>query len=365
MKRLLAFILLFLTISVGKGYGETFWVGTVSDGGSVSASNVMGFDWSQSGSGVAPGGLQLAPDQVFLFRYQSQLVGLTDPIGNKVDFPGLNSAFEYTIVAQFSERVTSITPNPNNPNIVTAFFTTLDDGKFYIYAGAANAVVATGTGFDDGTLVAEGTINPDQISMFTNFGDGTGQGSFTLTGKVTYVNPVYLNPATITGIRVEGTTNLPPIDSLTTAFFVGGSAVNLPAYTVGPTDLVLKVDASSKFITAPPPPGPCRVTAGGVKDGLTVPCVLKANGLPDPKTCAETHSKPGLGRPAQLAEWQLDPSHVERAKAEFSSIPTASSSSVAAMGCCVLPGHSETPDRLCRYRQVQQPEGVCPGAPQR
>jgi len=288
MKRLLTFVLLLLTISVGKGYGETFWVGTVSDGGSVSASNVMGLDWSQSGSGVAPGGLQLAPDQIFLFRYQSQLAGLTGPTGDKVEFTGLNSAFEYTVVAQFSERVTSITPNPDNPNIVTAFFTTLDDGKFYIYAGAANAVVATGTGFDDGTLVAEGTINPDQISMFTNFGNGNGQGSFTLTGKVAYVNPVYLNPATITGIRVEGTTNLPPIDSLTTAFFVGGSDVNLPAYTVGPTDLVLKVDASSKFITAPPPPGPCRVTAGGVKDGLTVPCVLKANGLPDPKTCAET-----------------------------------------------------------------------------
>ena len=32
---------------------------------------------------------------------------------------------------------------------------------------------------------------------------------------------------------------------------------------------------------------PCRVTAGGVKDGITVPCKLKLNGMPDPKTCAE------------------------------------------------------------------------------
>jgi hypothetical protein len=31
----------------------------------------------------------------------------------------------------------------------------------------------------------------------------------------------------------------------------------------------------------------CRVTAGGNKDGLTIPCELKPNGAPDPATCAD------------------------------------------------------------------------------
>lgn len=33
-------------------------------------------------------------------------------------------------------------------------------------------------------------------------------------------------------------------------------------------------------------PGECRVTAGGNKDGVAGPCVLKSNGMPDTKTCA-------------------------------------------------------------------------------
>ena len=34
-------------------------------------------------------------------------------------------------------------------------------------------------------------------------------------------------------------------------------------------------------------PEQCRVTAGGNKDGFTIPCELKSNGTPDPTTCAD------------------------------------------------------------------------------
>lgn len=294
MKRLLALVLLVLTISVGKGYGEDFWVGSVYDGTSSYANGIMTFDWASSGSGVAVGagpfGKPLAVGQTFPFRYQSYLMILNDTGGQPVAFPGLNTSFEYTVVAEIPEVVIGVVPFSATTN--QAIFRTLPGGVFSIYAQTPrNADVPTGTGFDDGTLVASGTIAADQISTFTADTSPPptgpkGLGSFTFTGTVDYVNPAYLIPATISGFRVEGTINYPSNESSTTAFFAGANG--LPTYPVAANDLVLKVDASSKFIMAPPPPGDCRVTAGGVKDGLTVPCVLNAKGVPDSKTCAAT-----------------------------------------------------------------------------
>ena len=294
MKRILSMLVLFLGLSVGTGYADDFWVGSVLDGTGGSVTNVLNFDWAASGSGVVegvgPAGSPLTPGQQLTFRYQSYLFGLTDPNGSVILSSGLNSSFEYTIVAKIPEEVVTVFPYP--PYYI-ATFKTLPGGEFYIYNDTIlplNENVASGFGFDDGTLVAKGTINPDQLSTFTqDSSNGTGLGSTTLYGQVTYVNPAFLVPTNINGIRIEGTINYPPIDSETTGFFAGRiNEGNLAAYAVTTNDLILKVDASSKFILAPPPPGDCRVTAGGVKDGLTVPCTLKSNGLPDPKTCAAT-----------------------------------------------------------------------------
>ena len=287
-------MLSFLAVSIGTGHAETFWTGTVFDGTGGSISNVLNFDWSSSGSGAAQGvgptGSPLTPGQSFTFRYESYLFAITDPNGQTIPSPDLNSKFEFTVVAQFPEEVVSVTPA--SPTISTATFKTLPGGVFYIYNDThPNSNVPNGSGFDDGTLVAKGTIDPGQFSTFTSISSNgiTGIGSTILYGKVTYVNPAFLIPTNITGIRFEGTLNYPPLDSATGAFFAGRTGEgNLdPPYTVASNDLMLKVDGSSKFIQAPPPQGDCRVTAGGVKDGITVPCALKANGMPDPKTCAE------------------------------------------------------------------------------
>lgn len=288
MKRLLAFILLFLTICVGKGYGETFWVGTVNTGGGA-ASNVLNFDWVSTGSGVATGvgpfGTPPAIGKQFDFLYQAYLIDLTDTGGQSVVPPGNNSTYEFTFVAKFPEIVAAFDPITN-----TVAFQTVAGGTFYIYADASpNANVTTGSGFDDGILVARGTIDPDQFSTFTALSTASGTGAYIVTGKVDWVDPAYFIPSAIAGIRIEGTINYPPLDSFTDTYFAGRAGEgNLTTYTVQGNDLRFKVDASSKFVTAPPPPGPCRVTAGGVKDGLTSPCTLTASGLPDPKTCAKS-----------------------------------------------------------------------------
>lgn len=280
-----------MAVSIGTGHAETFWTGTVFDGTGGSIEKVLNLDWSSPGSGVAqgvgPAGTPLVQGQKFTFRYQSYLFAFTEPNGQTISSPDLNSKFEFTVVAQFPEEVVSAVSS-SSFNIAT--FRTLSGGIFYIYNDTQpNADVNSGSGFDDGTLVAKGTIDADQYSTFTsNSSNATGIGSTIIYGKVTYVNPAFLLPTNITGIRLEGTINYPPLDSATGAFFTGRNGEgNLDPYTVASNDLMLKVDGSTKFIQAPPPQGDCRVTAGGVKDGITVPCAIKANGLPDPKTCAD------------------------------------------------------------------------------
>lgn len=256
MKRLLT-IAMFLLLLSGSAFGQTFWIGGVwNDSTNSFVPNVMNFDWSSSGSGNVQGAWPVASisttGQNTVLRYQSYLFALQDKDGNPITFPNLNTALEYTVVAQVPQTITRI---DLAAGIYQLLLQTLDGGVFYVYHDSPrNASVATGFGFDDGDLVASGTIGTGQISsiLFTPHPTyGTqGIGSTILTGEVTYVNPTYIDPATaIVGIRIEGTLNYPPLDSTTSAYFDGTAGEgNLPKYTVATNDMPLKLDASSKFI---------------------------------------------------------------------------------------------------------------------
>lgn len=282
-------------------HAQQFWVGSVFDdsqGGFVG--NIQNFDWASSGSGLVKGVVDPSTGQVILkpgdnfdFLYQSYLFALMDPAGQSVSFPGLNTKFEYTVVARLPETVFSVTPVNGTTNIT--LFKTLPGGQFFIYHdGTPNADVPTGLGFDDGELVAQGTIDADQFSSFTSTSStGQGIGSAILMGSVTYANPKFLDPAiTISKFRFEGTINYPPLDSTTTSFFASRVGEgNLDTYPVASTDLLLKVDGSNKFIETEVPPTACRVTAGGVEKRGSVSTTLACQtdpvtGLPDPTTCA-------------------------------------------------------------------------------
>lgn len=253
MKRLTLFALFFFIISSYTAYAaDAFWTGSVfNDSLGIKVPNVQNFDWASSGSGnaqgVGPIGTPLAVGTTFNFRYQSFLFALNAPNGQPITFPGLNSTFEYTVVAMFPEVVSSFS---SIGGISTAVFTTLPGGQFFIYHDApANANVAAGTGFDDGTLVASGTIDAGQTSVFTASSTTAGIGSALIYGKVTSANPAYLDPASlIVNFRFEGTLNYPPFDSTTAGFFDGNA---FPRYVVGPNDLTLKVDGSNKFTVGP------------------------------------------------------------------------------------------------------------------
>ncbi|CAG1016682.1 partial Serine-aspartate repeat-containing protein F, partial [Anaerolineales bacterium] len=260
MKRqliLFLFTLMLFVISTAYAASPPFWVGSVyNDSLATKVPNVMNFDWSSSGSGnaqgLAPAGKTLTIGQTFTFRYQSYLFALNAPNGSEVTFPGLNSSFEYTLVAQMQMVVTAYDATTKN-----YIFKTLPGGQFFIYHDSQrNADVTTGFGFDDGTLAVSGTIDADQFISLVFLSSTTAVGSSQLNGQVLAVDSTYLDPAPpIVSFRFESTVNFPPLDSTTSAYFAGRAGEgNLQTYTVLTNDLALKVDASSKFgvTTAPP-----------------------------------------------------------------------------------------------------------------
>lgn len=252
MKKIVFITMMCLMLSIGATAQADFWTGTVYDGLGGSASNVQNFDWSSSGSGVAigmgPFGTPFAVGTEFTFLYQAELIGLNDPLGNPIAFPGLTSTFEYTAVAAITEKVISFT-NPV-PGVFSVIFSTIGGNWAILNDAPADSDVPSGFGFDNGTVAAFGTIGSDQLTFFSAVGN-TGIGSTILEGLVTYADPLFLDPAAILfDFRFEGTLNYPPLDSTTVGFFIGpGNGFD---YTVQANDLLLKVDGSSKFSVPEP-----------------------------------------------------------------------------------------------------------------
>lgn len=258
MKKLISTLAMGAVLSASAAFAQPFWTGSLYNetaGGLVGG--IQTLDWSSSGSGnasgIGPFGTPLSVGQTFDFRYQANLVGVTGPTGNSVTFTGLNTDFEYTVVAKFPEVVASFVPLGGGAS--TALFSTLPGGTFAIYYDSvANTNIAAGSGFDDGIVVASGTINPGQLTTFTATSLTQGIGSTILEGLVTYVDPLYIDPSInfIFDFRFEGTLNYPPLESTTAGFFLGGDAA-FADYLVAANDVPFKVDGSSKFSVVPEP----------------------------------------------------------------------------------------------------------------
>lgn len=236
-------------------------------------------DWNERGSGVAIGAgpfndsALLPPGASFNFRYQANLVNVSGGIegANAMYLDGSSNGtaergalgYEFTIAAKMREVVTSSGVIGGKP---TAFFglggTSADNKVAIFYDTARNANTATGTGFDDGIMIALLTITSDgTTSQFSTLpGSGTGQGSAKLSAhKVEegdFINVDYLEGVEklLFGINFESNLNFPSGTSSTTGFHRGGSAL-FSDYTVNVNDLLLKVDGSNRFTQEVPEPG--------------------------------------------------------------------------------------------------------------
>jgi len=258
MKRSLLAIALGLMLSAGTANAEQLDSFSMLNPSTATFYTIDELDWSTSGSGLAEGLTvgTLTAGTNFTFDYQAFLAA-----GNLNSAPvagfntGLNTLFEYTVVAKFNETVVD---GSTGAPLDTAIFKTLG-GSWAIYESAANAVVGTGVGFDDGTLVASGTINPDQFSSFTPTSATSGIGSAIIEGLISSINTAFLDDVGVgTGLplfdfRSEGSQNIPAGTSTTTGFFIGGSPTVYPDVIVGSDDILFKVDGSSKFSVVPEP----------------------------------------------------------------------------------------------------------------
>lgn len=274
-----------LAVAVGLAFAgsaaqaETLTTFDLKDGGATTyVSGGTSLDWNQQGSGVAVGlgpfGTPQAVGTTFDFLYQANLVsagggtnnlGGLDATSDGVQDAG--SSFEFTIVAKMIEQVTAFGVVGGTQIANFGLAGTNADNKVAIYYDTArNSNTATGTGFDDGLLIALLTIDMgapgfQTFSQFTALADGTGQGSAKIHASLTepgdFVNTAYLDGVIefLFGMNFESNLNYPANSADTTGFHIGGDGM-FANYVVTDNDIVFKVDGSNAFTTNPvPEPG--------------------------------------------------------------------------------------------------------------
>jgi hypothetical protein len=236
-----------ITINVQDGKGNTL------------AANVQEFDWSSIGSGLAYSPLgpigapaTLQKGDTFQFLYQANLAGYA---GATSVAAGLNSTYEFTVTGNITETVESVTTNADGSTSVR--FST-SGGLLNIYydlfsgAGATStqSVVASGVGFNDGTLVGSFNVLPGVASNIDTLGftaDGQlkalGSSNFDLTTAVgTLLNGYLTSASGIGGLNFTATQTLP----------VGFSQTASNNGVDTELGFQLKIDGNNTFISAPP-----------------------------------------------------------------------------------------------------------------
>jgi len=241
--------------------------------GTTYATDVVSLDWNSTGSGVAKNvanGVELTTGKQFDFLYQANLSALNGTttgafranLDNQANGkPNDADAFEFTIVAKLSEYVRTSSVDLVNGTVSATFGlnNVVGANKVAIYYDTkANAFTSTGTGFDDGVMVALLTVDPNvTLSTFTTtIATGNGLGSTKMTAAVSeagdFINQNYLAGLTKLSFTYDSNLNLPAGDSMTSGFHIGGDETLFPTYDVKAGDLVFKVDGATS-VNVPEP----------------------------------------------------------------------------------------------------------------
>jgi len=189
-------------------------------GGLTGAVDIGAFDWNFT-SFLAQGGVTAISNFVgssggcagtscqFTVLSQGSLQGVSDTGGNPIVVNGLNSSYQITYTAKFTEQVTSVNTTTGN-----AQFSTVTSAPIIleIYFSPINSNQLNGSGFNDGTLILKGTVISSASGQFTVT-------STTPTTLDQFGTNQYGTQNTVTG---NGSNNIIAVGGLTTdpTFFI-------------------------------------------------------------------------------------------------------------------------------------------------
>lgn len=256
---------------------------------------VGSLDWAANGVLVTPtvagaNAAQPTVGDVLQSYAQAALSGFLDSNGDGIGITGLNSAFEWTFVAGFQEKVTArslgvdpITGLLTGVDTLTLETVTGGDNFFKIYVSAKNANSLAGTGYADGTLIMSGSILPfdsitargrttfatkgtDKIGDLDKSPNGndypgiksvTGEGSATVDAKVEFINSAYfagVKTGDVLALMLDTQANDPFVQANPSALFTkGDGSTTAGATSVGTTNgvdgpnFMLQSDATASF----------------------------------------------------------------------------------------------------------------------
>ncbi len=260
--------------------------------------SVGSFDFAP-GNSLSVGALPITVGQTIQLDYQAVLADVVDSNGNTVVPPGLNTSYQITAVASFTEVVTSATPT-----VATfALAPTQSANSFFelYYNPVVVANDLAGTGFNVGTLILAGKPDPSLtnsgnfalavdatgnpvIQPFDLFNTNnypgilsvTGAGSALVGASVTSLDSAFFITPAIQ-LAFNTSTTIPFATTDPSALFVGlpgGAAPNVTPSIgtingVNGTDFQLQSDANNSFVAAAPAIAIAKQTNG--QTALTPP----------------------------------------------------------------------------------------------
>ena len=219
------------------------------------------------GSALARGSLPLTVGKTFQLDYEAVLGGVIDPNGLTVAPPGLNTNFQLTAVASFTEVVTSADPAVGSASFALAPVQAPNSFFELYYNPAVVANNLTGTGFNVGTRILSGTPSLSQSSS-GNFVIAKGPTGVPIIRPFDQFNVVnYPGVLSVTGVG----SSLIQVDvkSLDPAFFV--SPVASLSFNTSTTAPFQETDPAARFVGSPGGAPPTVVANVGAVNGLSGP----------------------------------------------------------------------------------------------
>ena len=252
MKKLKLVAAIALALGVGQAQAVLF----DPDGpGPLPAIDIGGIDWGPT-TFLGDNAVQAIANFIsgtgsttFTVYTYASVVGFTAPDGSPLPNPnGLNSTFEITMVASFTETVTGITTIGGQTIATFSTVSTPTNVEFY-YDNSPDANPLTGFGYNDGRLIFNGTTITTANGSFSvnNTGgtvnlDQTPDGN-QYTGQLTVTGQGITGNITVGGITTDPLWFITPLATLGYTFT--NISQNLPFTTVNPGDCFTTVDRNA------------------------------------------------------------------------------------------------------------------------